>query len=920
MEFENDKNRAVIPIMRKRRLGHGLTGPVIIEATPTIHHLPADQQLDAMSLPSLPPRSFRQLRISTVPIALCLSLATGMSLLSAQKANAQEDPRQVPLTAPFEQPLSESAQRFLAEHCHRCHDASTAEGELDLTKLTGNVADRGEHAKWVEVVNVLNSHQMPPEDEPQPEAPAVARVVDELTARLTAAEKALAPQSIIMRRMNRSQYARTIRDLLGIDFDVSHFPQDATAGGFDNNGSALSLSPMQIELYLDAASQILDRVLVEGKQPPSIRWRFEPESGDSDSNRVEYDGQRVIVNGGRNSELNGGRLLHHSNWDRGVNARDFRFQHAGEYVLRVRAAGRVPDRDAVVASARKFLEHRLQEQLEKRPEHEEYLRREMEETVQHFQNDSDYNYGPPRVRLIQDWQGQPRIVAEFDIPASMDAPQVYEFRTRFPEGKTGVTIEYAYSIPRELENFWFQSHDDFARPEAWIDWMEIEGPVYETWPTAAYKRLLPESPLRQSDERGYVAKVLQRLMSRAYRRVVQPAELTAKLKLYEQARKVEPNAALEVVVRPALQAILVSPHFLFLAEPRADQIAPELTQYELASRLSYFLWSTMPDNQLLKAATQKQLTTPEQLAAQVDRLLADAKSEALVEDFAGQWLGLRALGTNPPAQDLYPEYDRHLEVSLRGESLAFFREIMQHDLSVLNFVRSDFVTINERLARFYEIDGVRGDHFRRVSVPKDAPRGGLVTQGSILSLTSNGTRTSPVKRGTWILQTLLDDDPGLPVANAGDIAPKVPGIDKATVRQRLEIHRELPQCARCHNKIDPLGFALENFNAAGKWREREGFGYQGRINDNDPLIDARAQLPDGTAIDGVAELQSALLVRQDEFTTALARKLLAYSLGRELGLRDEGTVKMVVTSCQANGYTLRSMLKAITQSNAFRQY
>ncbi len=241
-----------------------------------------------------------------------------------------------------------------------------------------------------------------------------------------------------------------------------------------------------------------------------------------------------------------------------------------------------------------------------------------------------------------------------------------------------------------------------------------------------------------------------------------------------------------------------------------------------------------------------------------------------------------------------------------------------HDLSVLNFVGSDFVVINERLARFYGIPNVRGDQFRRVPVPDGVHRGGIVTQASMLTITSNGTRTSPVNRGTWVLKNVLGIDPGLPVANAGDIAPKVPGIDRATVRQRLEIHRTLPQCARCHNKIDPLGFALENFNADGEWRDQEGFGYKGRIERNDPKINAASKLPDGTAIDGVDELQVVLRQREDLFLNCLASKLLTYALGRELGIADQPAVKAAVAHTKQNRYTLRSLVTFIVLSNSFQ--
>jgi hypothetical protein len=620
----------------------------------------------------------------------------------------------------------------------------------------------------------------------------------------------------------------------------------------------------------------------------------------------------------------------------------------------------------------------MQRELEKTPDRERWVRPQYENDLEHFRADRMYDYGPPRLKLILNLGGQPRVLAEFDVAAPASEPTIHEVPCRFTTHKAGITIAYAYSIPKELENFWFQTGDDFARPELWVDWFEIEGPRYDAWPPPSHVNILFDSPVRDQDERAYAREILARFMRRAYRRPVTDQEVDEKLSLYDMVR--EDASSFVQAIKSPLTAVLVSPHFLYLAEPpeasRADDLhtftdnrgrklrarvvgaddgnvtiarddgkqftvpvnvfSPEdqafvrditaespdsgrpLDGFQLASRLSYFLWSSMPDEKLFQLAEHGELVNQATLAGQVDRMLADPRADAFVENFAGQWLGLRDVGANPPAADLYPRYDRHLELSIVEESKAFFREILQNDLSVMNFVRSDFVVINERLGRFYGIRGVKGDHFRRVSVPEGVHRGGIVTQASVLSTTSNGTRTSPVKRGTWVMKNVLGIDPGLPVANAGEIAPKVPGLDKATVRQRLEIHRELPQCARCHNKIDPLGFALENFNAAGEWREREGFGYKGRIGRDDPLIDASSKLLDGTEIVGVDGLRDALIDRQELFLNCLAGKLLTYALGRELGIADQVHVDGAVRHLKQNGDTLKSLVAYIVMSEPFR--
>lgn len=850
-----------------------------------------------------------------------LALAAFSGLYSSQISLAQSSVSGqgfIPDNATFEKTVTP----FLNQHCLRCHGEKTQEADFRVdTQLTPDLSDRPNRQRWSEVVNAINSHTMPPESEPQPGVESTAAVVEFITNQTLLAETISRSTSVVLRRLNRNEYRNTIRDLIGVDFDTSGFPQDPPAGGFDNNGSALTMSPLQLELYYDAARQILDRAIVTSEQPPAIKWRFEPESGDSDSNRVVYDGQRVIVNGGNNPAQEGFRVVHHENWDKHINARDFRLKHPGEYIIRVRAAGKVPSRDMVVESARGFLQTRMEKQMVENPRGEKYHREQFARDLEHFQTHRMYDYGSPRARLTVTQGGQPRVIAEFDVNAAPENPEVQEFRTRCTAENSGVTVDYAYSIPRELENFWFQTGDAFARPELYVDWIEIEGPVYPNWPPTSHTNLLFTSKTRELNESEYAREVIARFLPRAYRRPVTAAEIAEKRAIF--ARVFKAGSSFEDSLRAALTAILVSPNFLYLTEAQTGSsraTATDLNAHQMASRLSYFLWSTMPDAELLALADNGQILKPSVLRQQIDRLLGDSKSDAFVVNFAGQWLGLRDVGANPPAADLYPQYDRHLETSMVGESEAFFAEILRKDLDALSFVKSDFVVINERLARFYGIDGVKGDEFRRVAVPPNVARGGVMTQASMLTITSNGTRTSPVKRGTWIMKNVLGTDPGLPVANAGEIAPKVPGIDKATVRQRLEIHRTLPQCARCHNKIDPLGFALENFNACGEFREREGHGYKGRIERNDPIIDASSQLPDGTKITGVNSLQDALVAREDLFLKCLASKMLTYALGRELGLADQKAVTAAVQQMKQNKRTLRSLIHAVVNSRQFQTH
>ncbi|MBX3743562.1 MAG: DUF1592 domain-containing protein [Akkermansiaceae bacterium] len=811
------------------------------------------------------------------------------------------------------------AKPFIGKHCVECHGPEKQKGKLRLDTLPVDFSDPHTASKWKEVVTSVSNHEMPPEDEPQPPSAESAAFAGWLEARLGEAEIAKRSSRVVMRRMNRAEYNNTIRDLLGVDFrPADQFPEDPPAGGFDNIGQALTMSPMQMELYYNSARQILDRALAEGEKPAGIKWRFEPEENTAgpDKLRVKRDGNNILLNDGNNPTEGGFTVIHHDSWDKTVGFRDFAVPVEGEYIIRFRAAGRVPDQGKFMASVEAMLAASRDARIAKEPGKKDRFDLDHARLVEHFRTDRIYDFGPPRLKVTQQLGSQPEVIAEMDVDATEAAPRVYELRRHFTTQRAGMTFAYAYEIPRKLENFAIQNKPEFARPELLLDWIELEGPIHPVWPPASHTRVLFDSPLREKDEAGYAREVLARFMARAYRRPVTAEEIDGRLALFTRARPEKPSFV--EAVKVPLAAILASPHFLYLVEPEAPAgKARPLAPYELASRLSYFLWSSMPDETLFRLAGDGTLARPEVLGAQVDRMLADPRSAALVENFAGQWLGLRKVGANPPSKTLYPEYDRHLEISVVREAEGFFSEILRHDLDVRNFIRSGFVTINERLARFYGIPGVKGDAIRRVPVPEGVQRGGLVTLAAMHGITSNGTRTSPVVRGTWVLKTLLGTDPGLPVANVGEIQPTVPGIGKATVRQRLAIHREVESCARCHDKIDPLGLALENFDACGKWREQEGHGYNGRIEKNDPVIDASAKMPDGTEFTGVRGLQDALLEKDDLFLNALATQLTTYALGRELGFSDRPAIRSFTAAMRKEKNTLRSLIKSIVTSESF---
>ena len=495
------------------------------------------------------------------PRQLILALLT---LWTASLCDADERPQSPTDHAGFQAIVAP----FVKSHCVRCHGPAKQEGTFRVDQhLKNEFVDPASKEKWGEVVNVLNSHEMPPEGEPQPKPEEVAKVVDWITDQMVRAELIRRDGQIVLRRLNRDEYRNTIRDLIGIDFDVAPFPLDPASGGFDNNGSALTMSPLLTELYLDAARKILDRALVEGDQPPPIKWRFEIDSGDNDSNRKIYDKQNVIVNGGNNPVKDGFKVLHHDNWDKHLNARGYALKHEGDYIIRIRAAGRVPNRDAVVESARKALQDRFDKQMKENPKGERYHREGLERDLKHFQTDRMYDYGSPRLKLIQTLGGQPKVLAEFDVDAPLDKPREYEVRARFTTEQAGLTIEYAYAIPRVLENFWFQGHDVFARPELYVDWFELEGPIHESWPPPGHRRLLGDTLPSKDKERETAKALIARFLRSAYRRPVTTSEIEEKLKLFDLVRADSPSFV--QAIKTPLIAAMASPHFLYLAEPVA---------------------------------------------------------------------------------------------------------------------------------------------------------------------------------------------------------------------------------------------------------------------------------------------------------------------------------------------------------------
>jgi len=832
-----------------------------------------------------------------------------------------------------------NAVPLLKQHCLKCHGPEESEGEFRVDKdLPNNFLDHAANEKWQEVLNVLNTGEMPPKGEEQPTANATKLATEWIEHELDRAEASRKGSRVVLRRLNRAEYDNTIRDLVGVSFEVPlsrkfGFPEDPTTAGFDNVGGALMMSTLQMELYLEAARYTIDRAIVEGDKPPSVKWRVhlaehEPNQFIPVEPWIEGTRKRVCVRPGhyREAEVDSLRKgewleLRTNNEKAGY---DFiENPYDGPFIVRARLAAKVPTREEVaeklVANYQRYAESSRERNPTGITDEQIAERKAALRTAAHEEFRYDYRSGRGIFMLTE--RGQPRVVSRFDVNAGTNEGEVKEFPIWLDSGRAGIKISNDYFKAEggtHTHGTNFRSLENHApMPYLYIDWLEFEGPVYPNWPPLSHQRILFDSPLKKTDPVAYARAVLTRFMQRAYRRPVTSEEVDRKVAIFERVR---PDFdSFEQAIKEPLIAVLASPNFLFLTEPTAESVAvvEKLSDFEIASRLSYFLWSSMPDDTLFRLAKNGDIHKPEVLRLQVDRMLKDPKSKAFVENFAGQWLKLRDIGKNPPSELLFAHYDAHLESSMRAESEAFFAEILYNDLDVRNFLDSDWVMINERLAKFYGIDGVKGDEIRRVTLPEGSPRGGVLTQASVLCVTSNGTRTSPVVRGVWILENILNDPPPPPPPNVEEVPQPAPGKSTNTQRERLALHREVVSCARCHQKIDPLGFALEHFDGSGYWREMEASGRHGAIHRNDPKVDAHAELPNGNKFYGSDGLKAELLKQEDRFLGLLASKLTVYALGRDVTRSDRESLRAAVTKMKNNDRTLRSLINDIVTSPAF---
>ena len=726
---------------------------------------------------------------------------------------------------------------------------------MDLSDIGGN-AD-----VWEKVVRKLRSGMMPPQGKPKPDDATRNNLTSWLVTNLDrAAARRPDPGRPLLRRLNRAEYANAIRDLLALEVDPGTLlPPDDSGYGFDNNADILVVSPVLLERYLSAAGQISSLAIGDPDTRPgsqTIRIRQ-----DASQDR-HIEGLPLGTVGGAVAKVN--------------------LPLDGEYAISVRYF-----RTNLGAMRGLEYPHEVEITVDGERVH-----------LGKFGGDADFKWALENITLAAD-DAERRSATRLNLKAG---PR--EIGVAFIEKPGENTLR--------LQPF-VRSSNDTLDPSghAHIDSFTITGPFSATGPgdTPSRRRVFVCRPKNAADEEPCARKILATLVHRAYRGFEKPADIERLMSFYKTERA---GKDFERGVQVALQRVLSSPKFIFRTETNPPNVAPgsvyRVNELEMASRLSFFLWSSIPDDELLTAAAQGKLKTASVLDQQVRRMLADPKAHALVQNFAGQWLYLRNLKNQIPNSLEFPNFDDNLRQALQRETELFFYSIIQEDRNVLDLMTADYTFVNERLAKHYGIPNVYGSQFRRVAVSAEA-RKGLLGQGSILMVTSHTDRTSPVVRGKWILENLMGAPPPPPPAMVPPLKESAVREGKVlSMRERMEEHRVNPACSGCHSIMDPIGFAMENFDAVGAWRTHEA-----RLP-----IDASGQLLDGTKVNGVIDLKKALMRDPEIFVETFTEKLMTYALGRGLAHYDMPPVRAIVRDSARSNYRFSSIVSEIVQSTPFQ--
>jgi mono/diheme cytochrome c family protein len=824
---------------------------------------------------------------------------------------------------------------FFQAHCVECHGPETQKRNLRLDTLVRDLRAPESFATWVRVLERMESGEMPPAKSPRPPKPDLDAVLLGLRSDLQRADLARrqADGRAVYRRLNKVEYENTLRDLLSLpQLTVRDLlPEDGRVGGFTKVGGALDLSHVQVGKYLEVADLALDQAIATyPEKPPTFKKRYFP--GD------QYDFKCTLLQGDS-------VFLKDKAYDQGTVPliRDkWLLDQLGAY----EKSGLFPYEHAV--GAFRNSDEGFQGRFDRfAAVYGGYYRIRL----------SQWSYAWEKGKVLPSPAPQAtnllvgsRVLGYFDAPSL--EPKVHEIVAWLNPG------DQLKWTPSSL--VWVRVSERSGKAAEWVgpgialDWLEIEGPLVDAWPPESHRRLFGALPIEKAPEKtdirpphrtplrysapfppkatldkpndwsvasknplGDASRLLEGFLKRAFRRPIPSGELSRYTKIV--AERLRAKVSFEEAMRTAYKAILVSPDFLFLQERPGS-----LDGSSIACRLSYLLWNSMPDDTLLGAAGR--LSDPEVLRAQTERLLSDSKGARFVEDFLDQWLNLREIDLTTPDAKLYPDFDLYLRDSMLLESRAFFRELLQKDLPVLEIVDSDWAMLNQRLAEHYGIAEVPGCQVRRTALPPASHRGGLLTQAGILKVSANGTTTSPVTRGAWVLDRILARPPQPPPPDLPTIDPDVRG--STTIREQLDRHRSNATCAACHAKIDPPGFALESYDVIGGYRTRyrsTGSGDAPDRKDGRPAgyrlgrpVDASGQFPDGRTFKDVEEWKARLLETPDAVVRGFVEKLLVYATGAPLQFADRPAVEEILARAKKKGLGVRTILHEVIQSELFR--
>ena len=757
-------------------------------------------------------------------------------------------------------PLSAHAQQFIKSRCIKCHDAGKQEGKFRLDNLSTDFTDPQVAEKWNEVVFRINAGEMPPEDEPQPSAEEIGRMAEYLTEKIReGAASRMARRGLLEHyRLSREEYAHTVYDLLGVVYDVEApgaFNEDPRWHGFDRIGAMLATAPSHIDRYFKAADTVIELASLGGEPPSRV--------------------QRKIVGEGKRFLAQPGEGWH-----------CFNVRRPGRYRVRMRLSSLPAFTGRAPRLALWHTEH-------KKPVWGRYLVAE-ENKPETIELEMLFNQGGYRLLNYARTQKHPNGGIQRFRHEEVDASQpLASMKGGFKSDKTKVVDEQGRPV----------------MPTLLIDWVEIEGPLLTETVRANRKELMPEK-----DEPEEVLACLKRFAQRAWRRPVSDAEIDPYIQFIEEEKKA--GESFPSAYKSALSGMLVARSFFNLEEGSPEENRQEVNDFELASRLSYFLWSSMPDEELFKTARAAELRKPEELAKAFDRMIADPRIERFLNSFPHQWLQLHRVGMFQPDPNLYPEYGPWLEESMLLETKAYFTEMFRRNLPLREAIDSDWTMLNARLAAHYGLPAPQGLELTRVALEPGSGRGGILTHASALSLTSDGTRHRPVHRGAWLSETILARTPPPPPPNVEPLEPVASDQPKTTIRAQLESHATQAACASCHAKIDPLGLAFENFDAIGRWRETERV--EGGTGE-DPPVDASGKLPGGKSFSGPAEFKKLLAQDDERLAKAFVNQVATYALRRLVTVDDQEEIDRIVSSTKTGGYRLQDLIRALVLSELFRR-